>query len=108
MVPFLSRTLRGYLMSSNLFVFGIAAVATFVYGFLRKKMSVRKEGQFLFRFCGYFLHHSLVGILFMILPIFHFSDILFYVGLGIVIGHGFEEVYFGKKDIKTFFTVISK
>jgi branched-subunit amino acid transport protein AzlD len=95
-------------MFYQLLIFIIAAILTFLYGFLRKKISRNKDNQFLLKVRGYYLHHSLLGLALMISPLFNVNILLFYIGLGIVIGHGFEEVYFGSKNLKTFFTFISK
>lgn len=93
----------------NLFLlFVVTSFLTFLYGVLRKKKSIYKDNQFLFKIRGYYLHHSLIGLILIMLPLFKFNIAIFYIGFGIVIGHGFEEIYFGNKDIKTFFTFISK
>ena len=70
-------------------------------------MSRRKDGQFLFKIRGYYLHHSLAGLALILFSLLDHSMIFFYLGLGIVVGHGCEEIYFGRKDLKTFFTLVS-
>ena len=95
-------------MIYNFFVLFIVTVVTFLYGVLRKKIDKKKDNQFLFKINGYYLHHSLLGLVFMFLSLFKPDSILFVIGIGIIIGHGLEEIYFGKKDIKTFFIFISK
>jgi hypothetical protein len=95
-------------MLLNVIVFLATTGLTFLYGVLRKKMNAKKDNQFLFKFYGYYLHHSLLGLFLIVLPLFGLSDMLYFVGIGIVIGHGFEEIYFGKKDLQTFFIFISK
>lgn len=93
----------------NIFlIFLITTVLTYAYGVFRQTSNARKEKPFKLNINGYHPHHSIFGIILMILPLFRLNIIWFFIGLGIVVGHGFEEIQFGKKNLKTFFTFVSK
>lgn len=93
----------------NLFlIFLITAILTYKYGVYRQNSNRKKAKPFKLRINGYHPHHSIFGLILMILPLFKLNIIFLFIGLGIVIGHGFEEIQFGKKDLKTFFTFITK
>lgn len=94
-------------MLNSIFIFLVAAALTYGYGVFKKKSNKGKDKPLL-RVKGYHLHNSLWGILLMLLPLFEIDIVWFFIGLGIVVGHGFEEVQFGKKNLKTFLTFISK
>jgi hypothetical protein len=89
-------------------IFIITAFLTYRYGVFRQISNSKKVNPFKLRINGYHPHHSIIGLILMILPLFGLNIIWFFIGFGIVIGHGFEEIRFGKKDLKTFFTFLTR
>lgn len=86
----------------------ITTTLTFIYGVWKAKSYSKKEGRFLFNLKGYQLHHSILGPIIMILPLIKFDIIFFWIGLGIFIGHGFEHIFLGEKNLKAFFIFFTK
>jgi len=92
----------------KIIIFLITTITTFIYGVWKTKSYSKKRDRFLFNIKGYQLHHSILGLIIMILPLIKFDILFFWIGLGIFIGHGFEHIYLGEKNAKAFFIFVTK
>ncbi len=95
-------------MKEAIILFLIAAPLTFVYGITIDHFNRKREELLQFKVKGFHLHHSLIGLVLVVFSIFTSNTLFLSVGLGIIVGHGFEELYFGHRNLKAILTFISK
>jgi hypothetical protein len=86
----------------------ISTILTFIYGVWKAKNYSKKGRRFLLNIKGYQLHHSILGLIIMVIPLIKFDIIYFWIGLGIFIGHGLEHIFLGEKNLKAFFIFFTK
>jgi len=95
-------------MVISIFLIFLASTSImFVVGYLISK----NTKQHLIHWREYSFHHSILGILLILLSFFFktYKEIVFPIGLGIYISHGFEEIYFNHISIKkAFFVFVTK
>jgi hypothetical protein len=95
------------MITSLFLIFSASTIIMFVIGYLISK----NTKQHLIRWSKYSFHHSILGLLLILLSVFlkTYKGIVFSVGLGIYISHGIEEMYFNHISIKkAFFVFIAK
>lgn len=95
-------------MTKILTLFLTTVVVTFVWGIVSNHFNQKRSNPFLFRLKGFHIHHSFIGLLLFILGLLTLNITLLFIGLGIMVGHGFEEIYFGRRNWRAFFYFITK
>lgn len=88
----------------------ISTVVTFIWGLSYSKLLSKKSKHTNFK--NYHLHHSIVGVLLLLLGFFlipFYGTTTAAIGFGIFLSHGLEEIYINHENLpKAFFVFITK
>jgi len=95
-------------MLKILTLFLTTVVLTFTWGIIFNHFNQKRSTPFLFRLKSFHFHHSLIGLLLFLLGLLKLNSTLLLVGFGIMVGHGFEEIYFGCHNWRAFLHFITK
>lgn len=95
-------------MLKILTLFLVTVILTFVWGIVFNHFNQKRPNPFLFRLKGFHFHHSFIGLLLFLLSLLKLNTTLLFIGFGIMVGHGFEEIYFGCRNWRAFFRFITK
>lgn len=89
-------------------LFFATVVLTFAWGIIFNHFNQKRSAPIIFRLKGFHFHHSFIGLLLFLLSLLKLNTTLLFVGFGIMVGHGFEEIYFGYRNWRAFFRFITK